>query len=250
MRYLILLFSINSFANDFVTRDYTQQTKRVLESHFTFSIDLSYNTYKTDHVFSGVTTNTNANTSISKDDSAKYWGPNIGVGYRWFLNHRLSFALQGDLFYHFLRKRHTQKYSEDFPEKVMERENFNHMFGLKASPKLIYRIPVKSKTFFEPYAIGQIGYGLVRSKYDLFYDDLVLNHDYESKVKESFLITGIGFGFNVMNRNGLYIYLQGLKTFYSLGSSTIKTTNQSEQDLPGDSSRSEVSASLGFGYVY
>lgn len=236
--------------DNFITKDYTQHSDKIMNSHFTFQLDYSIHTYKTDHQFAGIVTETGATSSIVQDDTAKYWGPNIGIGYRWFLNHRLSFALQGDLFYYALKKEHIQKYSESFPETVMEKENKNHMFGGKVSPKLIYRIPIKNQVYFEPYILGHIGYGMVKGKFDFSYNDLETNASFTSKVKESFLTTGLGLGFNIMGKNGLYVYLQGIKSFLSIGSSTIKTSTSAEMDLDVDTSRSEFSGSLGFGYVF
>lgn len=248
-----------------MTKDYTKFTNKMDSNHFSFHSDFSIQTYKSENEMSGF-----MKANIKKEDSVTYMGPSLGFSYRFFLNHRISTSTRADGFYYFSKKRDLFQFSEDYPEDVLKNENFHTMYGVKASQSLIYRIPVGRTVYFEPYVIGSIGFSLVRNTIDYDYDEILNTEGFVSKTKESLVNTGVGIGFNIMSKNGLFVYAQGVKNFLAISSSKKSTTtypwssgtasnppdreatavSTPEADTNTESSRDEFSASLGFGYVF
>jgi len=265
MKIVILLFSFSLAAQDIMTKDFTKYSNKMDHSHFSFHSDVSIQTYKSENEMSGF-----EKSSVTKDDNVTYFGPTLGFSYRFFLNHRISTSSRADGFYYFSNKRDLFQFSEDYPEDVLRNESFNSMYGVKLSQSLIYRIPVGRTVYFEPYVIGSIGFSLVRNSIDYDYDEILNTEGFVSKTKESLINTGVGLGFNIMSKNGLFVYAQGVKNFLSISSSKKSTTtypwtsgtasnppdpsanavSTPESDTNTESSRDEFSASLGFGYVF
>ncbi len=265
MKKLILLLSLSLGAQDIITKDYTQLSNKMDSNHFSFHSDVSIQTYKSENEMTGF-----KKASVAKDDSVTYLGPTLGFSYRFFLNHRISTVSRVDGFYYFSKKRDLFQFSEDYPEDVLKKEDSNTMYGAKFSQSLVYRIPVGRKIYFEPYIIGSLGFSLVRNSIDYDYDEILNTEGFVSKTKESLINTGLGVGFNIMSKNGLFVYMQGVKNFLSITNSKKSTTtypwssgtaanppnpsttavSTPETDTNTDSSRDEFSASLGFGYVF